>query len=152
VIVAASGCSILPDMPQYEFLVTGVRLAGAFHFVTLILACFTPIPPDWEKNLAALPPMHRRFSIAQNISIGATIAVLGLFSMCLAPELVGGAPLARAVCGTTALFWGGRLGVLPWLGVRPSLGTPMLKLGYSLLLLECAAYALAYGYLALRPS
>lgn len=133
-------------MSQPEFLAAGVRLAGALHFVTLILACFTPIPPDWEKNLATLPPMHRRFSIAQNISIGATIAVLGLFSLCFASELIGGAPLARAVCGTTALFWGGRL------GVRPSLGTPLLKLGYRLLLLECATYMLAYGYLALRPA
>jgi len=133
-----------------SLLILGVRLAGAFHFVTLVLACFTPIPPDWERNLAALPPIHRRFAIAQNTSIGATIAVLGLFSLCLAPELVAGTPLARAVCAATALFWGGRLGVLPWLGVRPTLTTPWLKLGYALLLAECAIYAAAYLYLAVR--
>ncbi len=132
-------------------LIFGVRLAGALHFVTLTLACCTPIPPDWEKNLEKLPLIHRRFSIAQNISIGATIAVLGLFSLCFAPELVSGAPLARAICGATALFWGGRFGVLPWLGVRPTLTHTALKIGYSLLLLECATYALAYGYLALSP-
>ena len=131
-------------------LIAGVRLAGIFHFVTLGLACFTPIPPDWKSNLEKLPLLHRRFSIAQNISIGATIGVLGLFSLCLAPELVGGTSLARAVCGTTALFWGGRLAVLPWLGVRPALTTPALKIGYALLQAECAAYALGYGYLALR--
>jgi len=128
-----------------------VRLAGACHFVTLVLACFTPIPPDWEKNLAALPPIHRRFAIAQNVSIGAMIALLGLFSLCFAPVLVGGAPLARAVCGVTAFFWGGRLCVLPWLGVRPALTTAWLRLGYTLLICECAAYAAAYGWLALRP-
>jgi hypothetical protein len=130
--------------------ILGVRLAGAFHFVTLVLACFTPIPPDWEKNLAALPSMHRRFALAQNVSIGATIAVLGLLSLLFAPELVAGSPLARAVSGATALFWGGRLAVLPWLGVRPALTNPLLKLGYVLLLIECAAYALAYAFLALR--
>lgn len=130
--------------------ILGVRLAGAFHFVTLTLACFTPIPPDWEKNLAALPPIHRRFAIAQNVSIGVTIAVLGLFSLAFAPTLVAGAPLARAVCGATALFWGGRLGVLPWLGVRPTLTTPWLRVGYALLLAECATYAVAYAWLALR--
>ena len=124
-----------------ELLILGVRAAGAFHFVTLVLACFTPIPPDWDKNLAALP---------QNISIGATIALLGLFSLCFAPELVAGSPLARAVCAATALFWGGRLCVLPWLGVRPALTTPALKLGYALLLAECAIYAAAYLYLAMR--
>jgi hypothetical protein len=50
----------------------------------------------------------------------------------------------------TALFWGGRLAVLPWLGVKPVLTTPLLRLGYRLLLIECAAYAVAYGWLAGR--
>ncbi len=134
-----------------SLLILGVRLAGCFHFVTLVLACFTPIPPDWDRNLAALPPIHRRFALAQNVSIGAMIAMLGLFSLGFAPELVGGAPLARAVCAATALFWGGRAAVLPWLGVRPVLLTPRLKLGYVLLVTECVTYTLAYGYLALRP-
>lgn len=133
-------------------LILGVRVAGGFHFVTLVLACFTPIPPDWEKNLAMLPPIHRRFAVAQNVSIGAMIAVLGLFSLAFAPELVAGSPLARAVCGATALFWGGRAMVLPWLGVRPALTAPWLKLGYTLLVSECVIYALAYGWLALRPA
>jgi len=132
--------------------ILGVRVAGGFHFVTLVLACFTPIPPDWDANLAQLPPVHRRFSIAQNFSIGAMIAVLGLFSLVFAPELVAGAPLARAVCGVTALFWGGRALVLPWLGVRSALTTPQLRLGYALLLTECATYAAAYGWLAVRPA
>lgn len=136
-------------MPD-SLLILGVQLAGGFHFVTLLLACFTPIPPDWEKNLASLPPLHRRFAIAQNVSIGAMIAVLGLFSLFFAPELVGGTPLARAMCATTALFWGGRLCVLPWLGVRPALKTAPLKLGYMLLIAECAIYAVAYGWLAAR--
>jgi hypothetical protein len=136
-------------MPD-SLLILGVRLAGAFHFVTLALACFTPIPPDWEKNLAGLPLIHRRFAIAQYFSIGATIAALGLFSLMLAPELVAGSPLARAVCAATGLFWGGRLCVLPWLGVRPTLTTPWLKIGYVLLLAECTFYAAAYLYLAVR--
>lgn len=133
-----------------SLLILGVRVAGCFHFVTLGLACFTPIPPDWEKNLAALPPIHRRFAIAQNVSIGAMIAVLGLVSVFLAPALVNGTPLARVLCGMTALFWGGRLCVLPWLGVRPALTTPLLRLGYALLITECAAYGAAYTWLALR--
>ena len=78
------------------------------------------------------------------------IAVLGLLSLLFAPVLVSGAPLARAVCGVTALFWGGRALVLPWIGVRPTLTTPGLRLGYTLLLIECATYAVAYGWLAVR--
>ena len=63
----------------------------------------------------------------------------------------GGEPLARAVCGIIALFWGGRLCVLPWLGVGPALTTRWLKLGFGLLLAECAAYAILFASLALRP-
>ena len=135
-----------------SLLVLGMRFAGGFHFVTLVLASFTPIPPDWEKNLATLPAMHRRFALAQNISIGATIAALGLFSLLLAPELVAGSALARGVCGATALFWGGRAAVLPWLGVGTALNTVWLRAGYRLLLAECIIYAGVYGYLAIRPT
>jgi hypothetical protein len=133
-------------------LILGVRLAGAFHFVTLGLACITPVPPDWDTNLGKLPPLHRRFARAQNVTIGAVIAVLGCFSLCFAPELVQGPPLARAVCGMTGLFWGGRLAVLPWLGVRPALTSGLLRLGYALLLAECAVFAAVYGWLLLRPA
>lgn len=131
--------------------ILGVRLAGALHFVTLVMACFTPIPPGWDANLAKLPPLHRRFALAQNFSIGATIATLGLLSLLFAPDLVAGAPLARALCGVTALFWGGRALILPWIGVRPALPTPLLRFGFTLLVAECITYALAYGWLALRP-
>jgi hypothetical protein len=40
--------------------------------------------------------------------------------------------------------------VLPWLGVRPYLATPALRAGFTLLLAECALFAAAYGWLALR--
>lgn len=132
--------------------ILGVRLAGAFHFITLTAACFTPIPPDWDKNLASLPPIHRRFALAQNFSIGATIAALGLVSLGFAPELVAGTPLARVLCALTALFWGGRAVILPWLGVRPTLTAPLLRLGFALLIAECVIYAATYGWLALRPA
>jgi len=133
---------------QPDIWILGVRAAGVAHFVTLILACFTPIPPDWDANLRRIPEIHRRFAIAQNFSIGAMIAVLGAFSVGFAPTLVAGTPLARAVCAATALFWGGRLVVLPWLGVKPTLTTPWLRLGYALLICECAIFAAGYGWLA----
>lgn len=132
--------------------ILGVRVAGGFHFVTLGAACFTPIPPDWDENLASLPPIHRRFVVAQNISIGATIAILGLISLCLPGELISGSPLARALCGATALFWGGRAAVLSWLGVRPVLTTTWLRVGFFLLFTECVIYAAAYGWLTVRPN
>jgi hypothetical protein len=127
-----------------------VQCAGCLHFVTLALACFTPIPPDWDANLMKLPLVHRRFAIAQNVSIGAMIATLGLFSLFFSEDMVRGLPIARAVCFTTALFWGGRLMVLPWLKAHTCLPTPLLKIGYAFLLLECATFTVAYSWLGAR--
>jgi hypothetical protein len=131
--------------------ILGVRAAGALHFVTLLAACLTPIPPDWDANLARLPAIHRRFAVAQNVFIGAVIAFAGLISLGCAPELVAGTPLARMACGGIALWWGGRLAVLSWLGVRPHLTTLRLRIGFALLVGECVVYTLTYGWLAVRP-
>jgi hypothetical protein len=127
-----------------------VRVAGVLHFVTLAFACFTPIPPNWEQNLALLPEVHRRFAVAQNVFIGAVIAAGGLVCMCFAPLLVEGTTLARVICAAIALWWGGRLVVLPWLGAHRHLTSAFLRVGYALLLAECAIYTAAFGYLALR--
>jgi len=135
-----------------DLLVLGVRAAGALHFVTLILACFTPIPPDWDENLAKLPEVHRRFAVAQNAFIGATIAFCGLLCLVFAHDIVAGAPLARAVSAGIALWWGGRLVVLPWLRVWPQLTGTWLRAGFALLIAECAIYALAFAWLAVRPA
>jgi hypothetical protein len=131
-----------------HWLVWGVRAAGAFHFVTLGMALLTPIPPNWEENLARLPEIHRRFAVAQNFFIGATIAFCGVVSLLFAPELVAGSATARAICAGIALWWGGRLAVLQWLRVWPHLPSGWWRFGFVLLQLECAIYALAYGWLA----
>lgn len=127
-----------------------VRLAGGLHFTTLMLACLTPIPAGWEENLARLTPTHRRFAVAQNVFIGGVIAVLGLVCVVHAAELVRGGPLGRSVCGVVALWWGARLVVLPWLRVGPELTTPWLRAGFAALVVQCAAMAVAFGWLAVR--
>lgn len=136
-------------LESHEWII-GLRVAGILHFVTLGLASVTPIPPHWDENLAKLPEVHRRFAIAQNVFIGCVIAVSGIISFCFAPLLVEGSPLARVICACVALWWGGRLVVLPWLQAHRYLETSALRIGYLLLLTECALYTLAYGFLALR--
>lgn len=129
----------------------GVRAAGVCHFVTLVLACFTPIPPHWEKNLAMLPEVHRRFAVAQNVFIGAVIAFCGLVSLFFAPELIAGTTAGRILCAGIALWWGGRLVVLPWLGAHRHLATRRLRIGFAALLAECAIFAAGFGWLTVRP-
>lgn len=132
--------------------ILGVRCAGALHLVTVALAHVTPIPAGWDESLARLPPVHRRFAVAQNFFIGATMVVAGLASLAIAPELVAGGAAARVICGAIALWWGGRLVILPWLRVGPELASPVLRAGFICLHLECALFALAYGWLALRAA
>lgn len=130
----------------------GVRAAGVFHFVTLVMATFTPIPPNWDENLSRLPEIHRRFAVAQNFFIGAVIAACGTISLVFATDLVAGGKLARVISLGIALWWGGRIVVLQWLRVWPNLTGGWWRFGFILLQIECAVYALAYGWLAVRPS
>ena len=147
---AAAEVGSLGGAMNDDLWIWGVRLAGGFHFVTLGLAWFTPIPPDWERNLAGLPEIHRRFAVAQNLAVGAVIAVMGGVCLGFAPELVAGEPMARVWAAVIALWWGGRLVVLPLLGVGPTLRGAGLRVGFRLLQVECAAYGVAFGWLALR--
>lgn len=130
--------------------ILGLRLAGIFHVLTLAFACFTPIPANWDENLARLPELHRRFAVAQNFFIGATIAFFGVVCLFFAPDLLNGTPTARILCAAIALWWGGRLVVLPWLRVWPHLNGGFWRFGFALLHVECAVYAVAFTWLALR--
>ena len=133
-----------------DLIVWIVRLAGILHFVTLMIACFTPIPPGWEDNLQKLPDVHRRFAIAQNVFIGGVIAVCGVISLLYAKDIVAGVGIARAVSASIALWWLARLLVLPVLKVTPHLTTAPLRVGFVMLHIQCAAYALGLGWLAFR--
>ena len=74
-----------------------------------------------------------------------------MLSVLFARELVAGAPLARALSAGIALWWGGRLAVLPWLRVGPQLASRWPRAGFVLLIAECALCTIAYGWLAARP-
>ena len=130
--------------------IVGLKAAGAFHFVAVGLAILTPIPANWNENLARLPEVHQRFAVAQNVFIGATMLVAGAVSFAFAADLVTGTALARVICGAIALWWAARLLVLPWLRVWPELRTPLLRGGFVLLHAQCAIFTAAYGWLALR--
>lgn len=133
-----------------SWLVLGLRVAGVLHFTTLVIACFTPMPANWDENLARLPDVHRRFAVAQNFFIGAVLAFCGLVSVLFAPLLAGGSDGGRIICVGIALWWGGRLVVLPWLRVWPQLKGSIWRAGFAFLHLQCAIFAIVYGWLALR--
>ena len=76
----------------------------------------------------------------------------GVVSLIFANELVSGSTTARILCSGISLWWGSRLIVLPWLRVWPELRSSVLRAGFVLLHAECAAFALVYGWLAVRPN
>lgn len=133
-----------------ELWLLGLRAAGALHFVTFALAWVTPIPREWDAGLAALSPVHRRFAIAQNAAIGAVLWFFGYVALFHAPVLLEGSVAGRLLAGGAALWWGGRLIVLPWLRVGEELATRWMRLGFGLLCAQCAIYAVAFGWLAMR--
>jgi hypothetical protein len=134
-----------------ELWLLGLRLAGVLHFTTLAAAWFTPVPRDWEGGLARLSPVHRRFAIAQNAAVGAVLLFFGYVSLVHAPVLLAGDTAGRLLAAG-ALWWGGRLVVLPWLNAWPEVTGPWLRAGFALLHAQCAIFAAAYGWLAIGRS
>ncbi len=132
----------------HDLWLVGLRAAGVFHFITVALAIRTPIPRDWDAGLATLSPIHRRFALAQNAAVGAVMLFFGYASLFHAPALLEGSAASRLLAAAISLWWGGRIILLPWLGVGAELTTPRLRLGFALLCAQCAIYAVAYGWLA----
>ena len=78
----------------------------------------------------------------------------GVQAQCAAftPELASGAPLARAVCGFIAAFWGARLAVQFFLfDARPYLRAPILAVGYYGLTVVITYFAVVYSLAAALP-
>ena len=134
------------------FWIQGVRVAGAFHLLTVALATVTPIPADWDANLARLPDVHRRFAIAQNVFIGGTMVLAGLVCLIFPRELVSGTIAARIICAAIGIWWLARLVILPWLRVGPELRSGLMRVGFAFLHAECATMAAVFGWLATRST
>ena len=127
-----------------------VRLAGVAHLVSLTAIIYAPIHLRWHEALGRVAPLLRQMGQVYHYYTAGTIVALGLVSLCCAPDLVSGTPLARAVCGFIALFWIVRLGVQAYYDFRPHTGAPWLRLGYHALSGLFVAFGLLYGWLALR--
>lgn len=127
-----------------------VRLAGLAHLISLTAMFYAPINLRWDEELSRLPRLLRQMCNVYQAYTGATIAALGLVSLCCAPDLVSGTPLARAVCAYIALFWGVRLVLQRTYDFAPHLKTPLLRVGYHGLTVLFIVFVTFYGWLALR--
>ncbi|MBC7365445.1 MAG: hypothetical protein H7343_01320 [Undibacterium sp.] len=129
---------------------TLLQLAGAAHLISFTAIVVAPIRLRWDEELARLPKLLRQMCHVYCHYTGGTIVALGLVSLLCAPDLVAGTPLARAVCGYTAVFWAARLWLQRYYDFRPHLTTAWLRLGYHSLTALFIVFVAIYGWGALH--
>jgi hypothetical protein len=131
-------------------LATAMFWIGIGQLCVLVASALVPVRLDWKHALSGLPPLLRQLFWIYGGYIVLSIISLGLICMLHAEELARGSPLARAICGYAALFWGIRLSLQPCLAAKPFLTTWWLRGGYHLLTLMFLCFTLVLGWGALR--
>jgi hypothetical protein len=128
-----------------------VRLGGVIQLAILSASALVPGVLDWKAELRRLPTLLRQLIWVHGAFIVLVIAGFGIVSVCLAPELIAGTPLARSVCGLVAIFWLARLGIQFFVfDAKPYLGSRLLVLGYHLLTVAFVYLAVVFSVAALR--
>lgn len=86
-----------------------LRVAGCLLLLLASLHPFLPKELGWSTDLAKLTLLNRQIFLVHVAFIVLTLVLFGLLALCFAAELAAPSPLARAVLGGLALFWGLRL-------------------------------------------
>jgi hypothetical protein len=89
--------------------IMALRLAGLFLLGLFVLNFFVPARFKWAEELPRLSLINRRIFQVHAVFIALILLLSGLLLMLLPHELVAPTPLARAVLGGLAAFWGLRL-------------------------------------------
>jgi hypothetical protein len=134
-----------------EWLPTLIFLAGAGQLGILIASALVPFQLKWQTELAVLSRLHRQMYWIYGSYVVLAIASFGLICLFNSNALANGSGLARGVCGYIAIFWGVRLALQWVLDVEAQLSSPWLRLGYHVLTILFAGFALLFGFAALQP-
>ena len=125
-------------------------LAGIAHLCITSAGGVMTFVLDWRKNLATLTALTRHIIWVHGAFVVLMIVGFAAVSLLRPGDLASGAPLARAVCGFIALFWGVRLMIQFFLfDARPFLTSLPLKLGYHGLTAVFVYFTLVYGAAAI---
>ena len=105
---------------------------------------------DWKRSLAQLDRLSRQLIWVHGAFIVLAIIGFGLLALLFANDLAAGSPLARGMCGFTAVFWTSRMLVQFFVfDARPYLKSPLLAIGYHSLTLVFMYQAAVFGYAAI---
>src|SRR5215218_7365049 len=86
-----------------------LRLAGLSLLGLFVLNFFVPARFNWAEELPRLSLINRRIFQVHAVFIALILLLSGLLLVALPHELITPTPLARAVLGGLAVFWGLRL-------------------------------------------
>lgn len=128
-----------------------IMVSGVLHFGTLLASAAVPRVLHWRRELRKLDPLSRQLIWVHGLFIVLVISGFGLVTTCLAGPLAAGTPLARAICGFIAAFWGVRLFIqFCVFDARPFLNSRLLKCGYHGLTVVFVYHAAVLSWAALH--
>jgi hypothetical protein len=84
-------------------------IAGVLHLCITSAGLVMTLVLDWRRELLSLCALTRHIIWTHGTFVLLTIIGFGVVSIYCASALSSGEPLARAVCGFIASFWGVRL-------------------------------------------
>jgi hypothetical protein len=108
---------------------------------------------NWRRNLAPLAALTRHIIWSHAAFVLLTIIGFGAVSLAMPIPLASGTPLARAICGFIAMFWGIRLLIqFTLFDARPFLASRLLALGYHGLTIVFVYFTVVYTLAAALPT
>ena len=127
-----------------------IFVAGVLHLGITSAGVTTTLVLDWRRNLAPLCRLTRQIIWTHGAFVLMTIVGFGALSLTCSGRLASGEPLARAICGFIAIFWGLRLLVGAFVfDAKPYLSNSVLKISYASLNLVLVYFVLCYGAAAI---
>jgi hypothetical protein len=128
-----------------------LKLAALSYLGLLAAGALMPGIVGMRQHLAVLPVFIRQLFWVYYAFIGLSLLSFGLGTFFLADQLAAGTPLARAVCGFLAVFWGIRLVAGTFIfDLRPYLTNRWRRAGLKAANLVFACLPLIYGWVAVR--
>lgn len=98
---------MLRDLPWHGMIV----LAGIGQLGIIVVSLAIPRLLRWREQMVGWQPLTRQMFWTYAAYIWATNLGFGLVSTLGSPWLIDGSPLAAAVTGFIALYWGARLAI-----------------------------------------
>ncbi|OOC54096.1 MULTISPECIES: hypothetical protein [Nocardiopsis] len=93
-------------MTAWLFSVQGqLQLVGAVLVVLGVFHLVLPRLIDWPAQVARMAPLPRQVAGAHFFFVGVVCVLLGALPLFLAPELLAGGRVARALLAAETLFW-----------------------------------------------